>query len=687
MEKKKLQLHVFSETESKFPREATSVWATVRDIQDILPEGVLPDKQPNYVKITSSNLLTKFTLYAKIDCLNEKKEAQPDGQLWLPARLMRREWNYAQQMDVEVSYVDPTTLQHADVVTISLNPKEVLFWGSDEEETARGRLAHLGVVSMSQMILVKPLTKDSVMGEVAYISPRPENHNQAYQIDDTTKIEFTGLSGNKQKTIDFSKIGGLDKVIKGIREIIQIPINFPELLQRFGINPPKGMILYGPPGNGKTMIARAVAHSLGASFFEVERSELLSQYVSISEKNLTRIFTDAAAKGNSVIFIDEIDALASVRTEKSEEHQISLIATLLVLMDGINSNHQVFVIGATNRLEAVDPALRRPGRFELEVEIPLPDLSGREDILRKKVPLNKPELLDAGVNDRMLTLLSELTSGYSGADMDMLYREAAMQAIRRNMKFDEAGKIALNTSVDDIKLTYDDFLAARKAITPTQMRGEQTIGESIEWDEVVGLDSQKETLEKLDANFTRCISDDIVQSRPSCANLLMVGRRGTGKRTLTSAFAKKYGYEMMSIDCVELGTLSTQEAMQEIHRIVIKCRQSAPSILFIRNLDDCPSNDLVARSIINELSLVNRRLKLLAVLASEDAAKLPPCVRGYRAFEMEMKLDIDDASIVKGIKKMFPTAECTVKSVSGKTIGQVIRDQREKLVQDEIGVQ
>lgn len=680
MTNKKLKLSVFSEQDTKFPANTMSVWATEHDVREILPDGRSLDKQPNYVKIASRNPLAKFTVYAKIDCLNEKTKPA-DGKLWLPRALMHRTWIYDQGMEVDVSYVDVDALPRADVLTVRLNPSEVIYWAEDEVSAATGFfLAKTGIVYQSQMALVKPMTKDCVIGEVISIFPKPKEFNLAYRIDGNTSLVFEGLPDNKQKTIDFSKIGGLGTVIKRLREIIQIPINFPELLQRFGITPPKGMILYGPPGNGKTMIARAVAHSMGASFIEIERSELLSKYVGDSEKNLEAKFREASAKGNSVIFIDEIDSLASARNEKSAEHQVSLIAALLVLMDGINSNHHVFVIGATNRLEAVDPALRRPGRFDLEFEVPLPDLNARLDILRKNVPIDKPGLLEPNVDDHALLMLSELTSGYSGADMAMLYREAAMHAIRRNMTLDGCGKVTLNGTIDEIKLRYDDFLAARREITPTQMRGEQTVSEFTTWDEIVGLDQQKEALQKINERFARCIDSDLLKNRPVCANLLLVGRRGTGKRTLISSFAKKFCYEMMSIDCGELDSLPLAEALQEIHRVIIKCRQSAPSLLLVRNLDDCQSKEVIARKLIGEVSHLSRRLKMIVVLTSEDATRLPTCVRKYKAFEMEISLDIDEEHVFEGFRKMFPGAEFVQSDVSGKTIGQLIRDLHEKIL-------
>lgn len=685
MASKVLKIDVFSEKDVRFPPYTMSVWATEHDIQAILPDGLSPDGQPNYVKITSRNPLTKFTFYAKIDQLNDKAR-YPNGQIFVPCRLLHRTWTYDQGMEVEVEYLDVGSLPRAEALTISLNPSEVIGWADVEEMAAKNLFLAKNVITyQSQMVLVKPTTKDNVMGEVTYIDPKPRERNIAYRIDRKTGLKFEGLPEDKQKTIDFSKIGGLDSVITRLREIIQIPVNFPELLERFGIEPPRGMILYGPPGNGKTMLARAVARSLGASFIEIDLSDLLSKYVGESEQRLKDKFQIAASKPNSVIFIDEIDAVASARTEKSEAHQVSLISTLLVEMDGINSNRRVFVIGATNRLDAVDPALRRPGRFDLEFEVPLPDTNARLDILHKKIPIGKPELFD-DVDEHKLAMLSEMTSGYSGADIGMLYREAAMQAIRRNMKLDEVGKATLTGSPTEIKLKYGDFIAARKEITPTQMRGEQTFTETAIWDTVVGLDQQKEALRSINDIFSKCVDSDALQDRPVCANLMMAGQRGTGKRTLTMAFARKFGYEIMFIDCIELEALSLGDALQEIHRVIVKCRQSAPCVLLIQNLDNCQNIEAFARKIVNELSRLNKRLKVLVVLSVEDTGRLPLWIRGYKAFENKISLDVDEGTVLDGIKMLFPGAEITSENVAGRTIGQAIRDQREKLLIHQLGM-
>jgi SpoVK/Ycf46/Vps4 family AAA+-type ATPase len=676
-----MKLNVVADGNTQFPPNSMSVWVTDHDWHKIFSHGE-SQNAPRYVKVTSKkNVLQKFTFYAKVDILNEKS-SQTDGTIWVPEVLMHRTWVYDIGIIVEVEPINTMELQPIEALTIRLNPEEVANWSDDEIQTAESLfLSRIGITYQSQMAYIKPATKQTVVGEVTAIFPKPKERGVAFRVDSNTKLAFEGLPVNRQKIIDFSKIGGLNNVINRLREIIQIPINYPELLRRFGIDPPKGMILYGPPGNGKTMIARAVAQSMGSSFIEIDRSELLSKYVGDSEKHLERKFQEASIKGNCVIFIDEIDSLASVRNDKSAEHQVSLVATLLVLMDGINSNNRVFVIGATNRLETVDPALRRPGRFDLEFEVPLPDLSGRLDILHKYVPMKRQELLAPSVNEHTIALLSELTGGYSGADMKMLYREASMNAIRRNMKFDnDTGKVKLISEVDDIKLKDTDFFSAMKEITPTQMRGEQVMEDVVSWDEIVGLEDQKIALQNIDKNFSKCISSDMLQDRPSSANLLFVGRRGCGKRTLATAFAKKFGYEIFSTDCVEIESSSIEDALLEIHRIATKCRQAAPSIWLIQNLDHCYHKELFAYKINNELSRLNKHMKVLAILIADNDEDIPLASKGYKAFETRIDLDIDESHILEAIGQLFPDIKCSSDTIAGCTLGQIIHKMREEMI-------
>ena len=247
-------------------------------------------------------------------------------------------------------------------------------------------------------------------------------------------------------------------------------MNYPEYFSKFGIKPPKGVLLYGPPGNGKTMIARAVAQSFGASFIEIDLSDALQKYKGVGEYNLGKKFEEAERKRNAVIFIDEIDSIASIRAVDSEQHEISLVGKLLSLMDGIKSSHRVFVIGATNRLSAIDPALRRPGRFDKDIEVPQPDCESRFDILCKYVKWQDKTIFEVDVDDAYLKELAAKIDGFSGADISALYAETAMSAIRRNLQMDDSGKAFMTKDAENILISKDDFEAARLVIKSTEQR-------------------------------------------------------------------------------------------------------------------------------------------------------------------------------------------------------------------------
>uniref|UniRef100_UPI0031B5CB13 ATP-binding protein n=3 Tax=Bacteroides TaxID=816 RepID=UPI0031B5CB13 len=402
-----------------FPKLDMNVWVSEHD-KLILTGNQENSHGPIYAKIECKDVLSHFVFYAKLETINPVVNLG-DGFLWMPKDLAHKSWLISAKTKVEISIVEYDITTSADSITIQLTPEAVKNWADDEIERAESNVRSSSRIFFeSQMIYIKPITKKTTMGEVESIYPKSEKKNILYRLTENTKIHFIGLPTNRQKAIDFSQIGGLKDVINKLREIIQIPINNPELLQRFGIKPPKGMLMYGPPGNGKTMIARAVAYSMGSSFITIEGPELMSKYVGVGEQRLREKFEEAEAKGNCIVFIDEIDSITSKRSDDSAEYQVSIVATLLNLMDGMNSNNKVFVIGATNRLNAIDPALRRPGRFDLEFEVPLPNVSARYDILTKYVKLENNDLFN-NVDNSFLQLLSELTNGYSGADLSLLY--------------------------------------------------------------------------------------------------------------------------------------------------------------------------------------------------------------------------------------------------------------------------
>ena len=455
----------------------STVWILEEDWDVLLNDFPLyrEERAVVNVKIESKNdILNRYSMFAKLAKLPSGSlyTNVGKGMIWIPEELLpKHAFVENKKSEVEITVLnDVDSFPVIETVTLKLNENEVERWSDSEFVTAerRFRKNHRYCYS-GQRIFFNPASKDVVVAEIQINSAKYEC--ELYQITDETSIILDGKPTDLQQTIDFSQIGGLSKIIKELREIIQLPMTFPEYFSRFEIKPPKGILLYGPPGNGKTMIARALSKSLGASFIEIDLSDALQKYKGVGEHNLAKKFEEAERKRNAVIFIDEIDAIASIREKDSAGHEVSLVGKLLSLMDGIKSNSRVFVIGATNRLYAIDPALRRPGRFDKELEVPLPDKDARYDILMKYVDLGKKQVYDTTITSEYLKALADRLDGYSGADISALYREATMSAIRRQLVIDDVtGKATMLKSVDAITMAQGDFEFAITVITATSKR-------------------------------------------------------------------------------------------------------------------------------------------------------------------------------------------------------------------------
>lgn len=661
-----------------FPKLDMNVWVSEHD-KLILTGNQENSHGPIYAKIECKDVLSHFVFYAKLETINPVVNLG-DGFLWMPKDLAHKSWLISAKTKVEISIVEYDITTSADSITIQLTPEAVKNWADDEIERAESNVRSSSRIFFeSQMIYIKPITKKTTMGEVESIYPKSEKKNFLYRLTENTKIHFIGLPTNRQKAIDFSQIGGLKDVINKLREIIQIPINNPELLQRFGIKPPKGMLMYGPPGNGKTMIARAVAYSMGSSFITIEGPELMSKYVGVGEQRLREKFEEAEAKGNCIVFIDEIDSITSKRSDDSAEYQVSIVATLLNLMDGMNSNNKVFVIGATNRLNAIDPALRRPGRFDLEFEVPLPNVSARYDILTKYVKLENNDLFN-NVDNSFLQLLSELTNGYSGADLSLLYRESVMNAIRKHITVDDnTGKISLNTPSDTIRLANEDFHAALKVITPTSLRGIDVNKPTIKWDELIGVDDAKSNIEELYSKICRQLSGNIISQRPSYLNIIIEGKKGAGKRTFIYAFARQYNYEVLELDFWDLVSENFFDAYAKINEVIAKAKQISPTVLYVTNADKVNDAERFLLKMINELYRLNKYTNIMAVLSVEDNEKLPKTIKGYKGFSTIINIDQSKENIENIILSKYGEKVLVYLNDSVGSIGQAIAIIQEQI--------
>jgi len=380
--------------------------------------------------------------------------------------------------------------------------------------------------------------------------------------------------------ITFEDIGDLEEAKARIREIVELPLKHPELFKRLGIDPPKGVLLIGPPGTGKTLLARAVAGESGAYFITINGPEIMSKFYGESEARLREVFREAEQNAPAIIFIDEIDAIAPHRSETVGEVEKRVVSQLLTLMDGLKKRGQVIVIGATNRPEAVDPALRRPGRFDREIIIGMPDKRARKEILIVHTR-NMP--LDSSVN---LDELAQITHGFTGADIAALVREAAMYSLRRFVpKIDlEKGTIPWEI-LQKLKVTKEDFEMALKEVSPSVLREIYIEVPEVHWEDIGGLEEVKRSLrEAVELPIKKPEIFEMAGIRPT-KGILLFGPPGTGKTLLAKAAATESEANFIAIRGPELLSKWVGESERGIREVFKKARQAAPCIIFFDEID------------------------------------------------------------------------------------------------------
>jgi transitional endoplasmic reticulum ATPase len=378
----------------------------------------------------------------------------------------------------------------------------------------------------------------------------------------------------------YEDIGGLHEEIQRVREMVELPLRHPELFQRLGIEPPKGVLLHGPPGCGKTLLARAVANESEANFYSINGPEIMSKFYGESEARLREIFQQAQQNAPSIIFIDELDAIAPKREEVTGEVERRVVAQLLALMDGLSGRGNVIVIGATNRPGALDPALRRPGRFDREIEIGVPDKEGRHEVLQihtRGMPL---------AEDVDLKKLAEMTHGYTGADLAALCRETAMKALRRYLPQINLEEERIPPSVlEKMEVKMEDFINAYKEVTPTAMREVYIEVSTVHWDDIGGLEDVKQHLKesvewplKNPEMFTR------LGIKPP-KGVLLYGPPGCGKTLLARAVATESEANFISIKGPEVFSKWVGESEKAIREVFRKARMAAPAVIFFDEID------------------------------------------------------------------------------------------------------
>jgi transitional endoplasmic reticulum ATPase len=476
--------------------------------------------------------------------------------------------------------IEVKKVESKDAKSITLAPTEPLrIIGAEQylAETLNGQLMTKGDII--------PI---NVMGQridLVVISTDPSG---PIIINDATKVTVSEDSAKavqaaqegKVSSITYEDIGGIRNEIARVREMIELPLRHPELFKRLGVEAPKGVLLHGPPGTGKTLLARAVANETNANFYSIGGPEIMSKYYGESEEKLRNVFEQAEKNAPSIIFIDEIDSIAPKREEVSGEVERRIVAQLLSLMDGLKSRGKVVVIGATNRVNAIDPALRRPGRFDRELEIGVPDREGRLEILQihtRGMPLAK---------DVNLEKLADISHGFVGADLQSLSKEAGMRSLRRILPdIDLSSESIPSDTLRKIIVTMDDFMDVIKEMEPSAMREVFVEIPDISWDDIGGLESIKQEMQeavewplKYQGIFT------FADAMPP-KGILLYGPPGTGKTLMAKAAANESEANFISIKGPELLSKWVGESEKGVREIFRKARQAAPCIIFFDEID------------------------------------------------------------------------------------------------------
>jgi len=429
---------------------------------------------------------------------------------------------------------------------------------------------------------------DSIFGfgfrDITFVIVSTNPSNKPVIITEMTEVQFnpepTEIKESGTTGVTYESIGGLEDEIQKIREMVELPLRHPEIFERLGIDPPKGVLLHGPPGTGKTLLAKAVANESDSHFILINGPEIMSKYYGQSEENLRKKFEEAEKNAPSIIFIDEIDAIVPKREETKGEVERRVVAQLLALMDGLKSRGRVVVIAATNIPNSLDPALRRPGRFDREIEFGVPGKNAREQILKIHT-LNMPL---EGVN---LKELAEVTHGFVGADLAALAKEAAMNALRRalpKLGLDKDETISQEV-LQQLKINMDDFKEALKIVRPSALREFLIEIPSVEWEDIGGLADVKEELkEAVEWPIKHPEYFEKFGIRPP-RGLLLYGPPGTGKTLLAKAVANQSEANFILVKGPELLSKWVGESERAIREVFHKARTSAPAIIFFDEVD------------------------------------------------------------------------------------------------------
>ena len=586
---------------------------------------------------------------------------------------------YVHVKKVDVKEAKSVTIAPArEGVIISTNNPSLFKLGLLGRPIMKGDLISLGGASRRVSSISDPTVSDLFgklgaedtfggifgLGDIKFVVIDAAPKNEPLIITENTKIEYKqeGVELKDEENtfeVSYEDVGGLSDEITKIREMVELPLKHPELFQRLGIDPPKGVLLHGPPGTGKTLLAKAVANETNSNFYVINGPEIMSKFYGESEANLRKIFEEAEKNSPSIIFFDEIDAIASKREESKGEVERRVVAQLLALMDGLKSRGKIVVIAATNIPNSLDPALRRPGRFDRELIIGVPQLEGRLNILKihtRNMPLAK---------DVSLQKLAAVTHGFVGADLSSLTKEAAMNVLRRllpdiNLDNDEA----IDPKVlEKLRIKMSDFTEALKVVRPSALREVFIEAPEVTWGDVGGLDEVKQELrEAVEWPLKHKEEFKKLGVKPP-KGVLLYGPPGTGKTLLAKAVAKEAESNFISVKGPELLSKWVGESEKAVREIFKKARQASPTIVFFDEIDsiaprrsggseDGKTTERVVNQLLTEMDGLQELAEIVIVAATNRPDILDPALLRPGRFDRILLVGAPENEARKNIFKV-----------------------------------
>ena len=472
--------------------------------------------------------------------------------------------------------------------------------------------------------------------------------NTPRRIDNDNNSDTTEKKTEKQAfgNITYDDVGGLDSELDNIRQMVELPLKRPDLFEQVGVDSPKGVLMHGPPGTGKTLIAQAIANQTDARFTKIDGPEIMSKYTGESEERLRKIFTDARESGTAIIFFDEIDSIGTERDDGSGAEN-RLVGQLLSLMDGLGSDDNVIVIGATNRVDSIDPALRRSGRFDREILIGAPNEVGRKEILDIHTSnMNLDEDVD-------IDALAAQTNGFVGADLAALSREAALDAIQDSFTGDDITiEDVLNGNVEEVKVTMEQFNHAMSRVEPTALRSMSTKTPSVTFDNVGGLESEKQQMEEIVAWPLKRSKLFNATNTDSPAGVIIHGEDGVGKTLLSKATAGEFDINFTVVNGASIFQKYVGESEEQIEDLFDTAEQASPVIIFFEQLDSIAglnsdtsgTQERVISQLLTELDNIRNDPTMTVIGETKDIDNIDSRLLQSGRFEEEIHIDYPDVN-------------------------------------------